>query len=71
MYLTVGVVEALVAFLTSFAGHQKEEQTFDVEVNQASYQSAVVLSFLTAFPVVGLIILEMQNEFLIVADLEV
>ncbi len=70
MYLTVGVVEALVAFLTSFAGHQKEEQTFDVEVNQASYQSAV-LSFLTAFPVAGLIILEMQNEFLIVADLEV
>jgi hypothetical protein len=43
-----------------------------VEVNQASYQSAAaVLSFLTAFPVAGLIILEMQNEFLIVADLEV
>ncbi len=70
MYLTVDVVEALVAFLTSFAGHQKEEQTFDVEANQASYQAAV-LSFLTAFRVAGLVILEMQNEFLIVAELEV
>ncbi len=72
MYLTVGVVEALVAFLASFAGHQKEEQTFDVEANQASYQPvAAVLSFLTAFRVAGLVILEMQNEFLIVAELEV